>query len=78
MAEDEAKRRAGLGTSDGDDTVFPFERPEDLAELKEIKLRLPVSMHIKLHSLKITDDVTISGAVAEAVEAYLRKLESTG
>lgn len=55
--------------------VFGFEDEEQMAALKEIKVKLPVSQHIKLHSLKITRNKSISDVVAQALEDYFSKLE---
>lgn len=73
-------KKPDIGPTDGsmplaDDFAFAFEDPADLHELKEIKLRLPVAMHIRLHSVKIMDNRTISDVVTEAVEAYFAKMD---
>ncbi len=68
-----ASEEAGGGSSPG--KVFGFEDEEQMATLKEIKVKLPVSQHIKLHSLKITRNKSISDVVAQALEDYFSKLE---
>lgn len=47
----------------------------DLSEPREIKVRLPIALHIKLHSLKITKGRAISVVVSEALEQYFDRLE---
>lgn len=47
----------------------------DLSEAREIKVKLPISLHIKLHGIKITKHRSISQVVLEALEEYFRKLE---
>lgn len=44
---------------------------EHLRETKELKVQLPVRQHIRLHSLKILTDRTISETVAEALQFHL-------
>lgn len=55
--------------------VFGFEDDQQMQALKEIKVKLPVSQHIKLHSLKITRNRSISDVVAQALEDYFGRLE---
>lgn len=50
----------------------------DLNEQREIKVKLPVSLHIKLHGLKITKHKPISEVVLEALEDYFHRLEGNG
>jgi hypothetical protein len=47
----------------------------DLSEAREIKVKLPVSLHIKLHGIKITRHRSISQVVLEALEEYFKKME---
>lgn len=47
----------------------------DLNEAREIKVKLPVSLHIKLHGIKITRHRSISQVVLEALEEYFKKME---
>lgn len=47
----------------------------NLNEAREIKVKLPVSLHIKLHGLKITKHRSISQVVLEALEDYFARLE---
>lgn len=48
----------------------------NLNEAREIKVKLPVSLHIKLHGLKITKHRSISQVVLEALEDYFARLET--
>lgn len=44
-----------------------------LAELKEVKLKLPLRHHVSLHSLKLLKNRSISELVANALDAYFNK-----
>ena len=44
-----------------------------LAELKEVKLKLPLRHHVSLHSLKLLRNRSISELVANALDAYFMK-----
>lgn len=41
-----------------------------LDRVKEVKVRIPVSYHIKLHSMKVLTGKPISDAVTEALAQY--------
>lgn len=38
---------------------------------KEIKVKIPIDQHLRLHTLKLTHGVTISEAVEKALQRYL-------
>jgi hypothetical protein len=38
---------------------------------KEIKVKIPIEQHLRLHTLKLTHGVTISEAVETALQRYL-------
>lgn len=38
---------------------------------KEIKVKIPIDQHLRLHTLKLTQGVTISEAVEKALQHYL-------
>lgn len=42
----------------------------DHARAKEVKVKIPVSHHIKLHSMKVLTGKQISDAITEALDAY--------
>ena len=44
-----------------------------LAELKEVKLKLPLRHHVSLHSLKLLRNESISELVATALDAYFQR-----
>lgn len=46
------------------------EPKEDPNRAKEVKVKIPVNYHIKLHSMKVLTGKPISDAVTEALEAY--------
>lgn len=56
----------------------PLREDVDFQELRELKVRLPVNLHIRLQSLKITKGVTISQVVLDALESYFEKLGAPG
>ncbi len=46
------------------------EKKDDPTRAKEVKVKIPVGYHIKLHSMKVLTGKPISDAVTEALEAY--------
>ena len=42
----------------------------DPTRAKEVKVKIPVSYHVRLHSMKVLTGKPISDAVTEALEAY--------
>lgn len=44
-------------------------------ELREIKVKLPLWLHIRLHALKLTKGTSISSVVLEALDKYLKEKE---
>lgn len=42
----------------------------DPMRAKEVKVKIPVSHHIKLHSMKVLTGKQISDAITEALDAY--------
>lgn len=38
---------------------------------KEIKVKIPIDQHLRLHTLKLTHGVSISEAVEKALQRYL-------
>ncbi len=51
-----------------DDANDPMQK--ELSERKEVKVKIPLGFHLKLHSLKVITGKHISDAVTEALEAY--------
>jgi hypothetical protein len=49
--------------------------PEDALSLKEIKVRIPVSFHLKLHAFKVLKGKPISDTIVEALDAYFKAAE---
>jgi len=51
----------------------------DPTRAKEVKVKIPVSHHIKLHSMKVLTGKQISDAITEALDAYFasRAFEET-
>lgn len=43
---------------------------EPVARLKEIKVRIPLSFHVRLHSMKVLHGTPISAAITEALDRY--------
>lgn len=52
---------------------YLYGRATDPNKTKELKVRLPVSVHMRLHGLKILGDKSISATVEEALDAYFEK-----
>ena len=46
------------------------EPKNDASRAKEVKVKIPVSHHIKLHSMKVLTGKQISDAITEALDAY--------
>lgn len=46
------------------------DKKHDPSREKEVKVKIPVGYHIKLHSMKVLTGKPISDAVTEALEAY--------
>lgn len=42
----------------------------DTTRAKEVKVKIPVSHHIKLHSMKVLTGKQISDAITEALDVY--------
>lgn len=47
----------------------------DLERTRELKVRIPVRIHLQLMSLKLLTGKQMSDAVAEALDAYFAKFE---
>jgi hypothetical protein len=45
----------------------------DVLEPKEVKVKIPMGHHIKLHSVKVLTGKPISEAVTEALDLYFRQ-----
>jgi hypothetical protein len=44
--------------------------------VKEVKVKIPLNYHIKLHSMKVLTGKAISDTVTEALEAYFGGLKT--
>lgn len=49
-------------------------KPASMTDDKEIKVRIPLDYHIKLHTVKVVSGVPISDTVKDALEAYFAEL----
>ena len=49
-------------------------KPASLHEDKEIKVRIPLDYHIKLHTVKVVQGTAISDTVKVALENYFEEL----
>lgn len=47
-------------------------------ELKEMKVKVPLEYHIKLHGLKLLSNQSISKSVESALKKYFMELEADG
>ena len=52
-------------------------KPASMADDKEIKVRIPLDYHIKLHTVKVVSGVPISDTVKDALEAYFAELQES-
>lgn len=50
---------------------------KDGLELKEMKVKVPIEFHIKLHGLKLLKNQSISRSVELALSKYFTELEGT-
>jgi predicted DNA-binding protein len=48
---------------------------DQLAEDKQLKVKLPLRMHLRLHSVKVLTGQNISEQVAEALAEYLDDMD---
>lgn len=63
--------------SNMDDTSYIYgTQQEELNKTKEVKMRIPVSQLIRLHSLKLLAGQNISDTVAKALTVYFEKMDS--
>jgi hypothetical protein len=53
-------------------------KPASMHEDKEIKVRIPLDYHIKLHTVKVVSGTAISDTVKEALENYFDELAKDG
>jgi hypothetical protein len=49
-------------------------KPANLTEDKEIKVKIPLDYHIKLHTVKVVSGTAISDTVKMALESYFEEL----
>ena len=49
-------------------------KPANLTEDKEIKVKIPLDYHIKLHTVKVVSGTAISETVKAALESYFEEL----
>ena len=49
-------------------------KPASLTEDKEIKVKIPLDYHIKLHTVKVVSGTAISDTVKAALESYFEEL----
>ncbi len=54
------------------------EHDSDLDELKEVKVKIPMGHHVKLHSMKVLTGKQISNAVTEALDLYFEEMPDDG
>lgn len=58
------------------DELYPHLDGDHLAMEKEIKVRIPMAQHIKLHTLKVLHGQSISATVKVALANYFRDFEA--
>lgn len=60
----------GRGRFLGGGTMLIHEPKSDPNRSKEVKVKIPVGYHVKLHSMKVLTGKAISDAVTEALDLY--------
>jgi hypothetical protein len=50
-------------------------KPAMMTEDKEIKVRIPLDYHIKLHTVKVVSGIPISDTVKVALENYFEEIQ---
>lgn len=53
-------------------------KPTTMTEDKEIKVRIPLDYHIKLHTVKVVSGTAISDTVKVALENYFNDISTEG
>jgi hypothetical protein len=53
---------------------FLYGQVENPHKLKELKVKIPLHYHMRLHGLKILGEDSISASVGKALELYFQKL----
>lgn len=56
------------------DEHLPRKKPATLSEEKEIKVRIPLDYHIKLHTVKVVSGSSISDTVKNALDDYFQAI----
>jgi hypothetical protein len=49
---------------------------KQMDRVKEVKVKIPINYHIKLHSMKVLTGKAISDTVTEALEAYFGHMKT--
>lgn len=57
------------------DDLYPRLGQDHLASEKEIKVRIPMQQHIRLHTIKVLHGQSISDTVKAALDAYFRDFD---
>ncbi len=55
---------------------YLYGKSVDPNKTKELKVKLPVSVHMRLHGMKILGDKSISATVAEALDDYFAQMDA--
>ena len=53
-----------------------IEEKKQLERVKEVKVKIPINYHIKLHSMKVLTGKAISDTVTEALDAYFTQMRA--
>lgn len=53
-----------------------IEERRNLERVKEVKVKIPINYHIKLHSMKVLTGKAISDTVTEALDAYFTQMRA--
>ncbi len=60
----------------GEFAVIINEAKPNLDRMKEVKVKIPVGLHVQLHSMKVLTGKQISDAVTEALDHYFEVAHS--
>lgn len=55
---------------------YLYGKTVDPNKTKELKVKLPVAVHMRLHGMKILGDKSISATVAEALDHYFARMDA--
>lgn len=73
-----ARSRAASQRISGENPTLINGPKSDTSRAKEVKVKIPMSHHVRLHSMKVLTGKPISDTVTEALEAYFASHPAMG